>query len=256
MSPFKAGPDDGCVVCGAEDFVATAVIWDELAEQWGLTADQRVLIDRQQGERCAGCGSSRRSIALARAVLAALGGKRGDTLDEVTKRGGSARVLEINEAGELSRYLARLPGHRLVRYPDEDMTALSFGAGEFDLVVHGDTLEHVPDALAGLVECARVIAPGGACCYTVPVLSDRLTRSREGLEPSYHGPPTDPRPDFLVRWEFGADMWVWPMRAGFRSVALHGSGWSPGWPSVPRSGEAGEGLRQPAGLAIAAHTGG
>ncbi|MEM1330741.1 MAG: methyltransferase domain-containing protein [Planctomycetota bacterium] len=213
-------PLDACAVCGGEEFTLTPVVWDGLAQQWGLSEAQRHQIDRQQGERCASCGCSRRSIALARAVLAGIG-RQGETLREVARRPPEARVLEINEAGELTRWLSRFPGHTLVRYPDEDMTSLSFDDGSFDLVVHGDTLEHVPDAVAGLRECRRVLAPGGACCYTVPVLTDRLTRSRDGLEPSYHGPPDDPRQDYQVQWEFGSDAWVWPLRAGFSTVSLH-----------------------------------
>ena len=43
----------------------------------------------------------------------------------------------------------------------------------FDLVVHSDTLEHVPDPLRALQECRRVLRPGGALCFTVPTLPEK-----------------------------------------------------------------------------------
>ena len=65
-------------------------------------------------------------------------------------------MLEINEAGTLHPILRMLPRHRLVSYPEVDMTRLPFADRSFDLVVHSDTLEHVPDPGA-------VCASAGAC---------------------------------------------------------------------------------------------
>ena len=65
-------------------------------------------------------------------------------------------VLEINEAGGLTSVLKRLPNHQLIGYPDYDMTNLPFEPETFDLVLHSDTLEHVPNPIAGLSKCRRV----------------------------------------------------------------------------------------------------
>ena len=93
-------------------------------------------------------------------------------------------------------------------------------AGYYDLVIHSDTLEHVADPVVGLAECCRVLRPGGACCFTVPIIIGRLSRSRNGLPPSYHGSPGEFLTDFIVQTEYGADAWVQVLRAGFAECRI------------------------------------
>jgi hypothetical protein len=56
--------------------------------------------------------------------------------------------------------------------------------------------------------------------FTIPIIVDRITRSREGLPPSYHGHENCVEPDFLVHTEFGADAWAMIIRAGFTSCQV------------------------------------
>jgi SAM-dependent methyltransferase len=130
------------------------------------------------------------------------------------------RVLEINEAGTLNPLLSRLPGHRLLSFPEFDMANLAIPTNAVDLVVHSDTLEHVPDPLKGLRECRRVIDNQGAVIFTVPVVFGRLSRGREGLPPSYHGQRESTDSGMRVHTEFGADVWTFVVRAGFTSCEL------------------------------------
>jgi SAM-dependent methyltransferase len=125
------------------------------------------------------------------------------------------RVLEINEAGQLTQFLSGLPRHTLARYPDVDMCRMPYPDCAFDLVVHSDTLEHVPEPITGLRECHRVLEPGGFCAFTVPIIVGRMTRSRAGLAPSYHGKPDGNRRDFPVHTEYGCDAWEHLICAGF-----------------------------------------
>jgi SAM-dependent methyltransferase len=128
-------------------------------------------------------------------------------------------ILEINEAGSLSKYLARLPGHQLITYPDFDLMDLPFADRTWDFVVHSDTLEHVPDPLKGLSECRRVLRPGGFCIFTIPMIIGRMTRRRKGLPESYHGSSASP-PDYLVHTEYGADFWTEILLAGFSECRI------------------------------------
>jgi hypothetical protein len=67
-----------------------------------------------------------------------------------------------------------------------------------------------------------VLRDDGACAFTVPIVVDRLSRSRAGLPPSYHGAP-QAADRFLVHTEFGSDVWQLVFRSGFaecRMVAL------------------------------------
>lgn len=203
-----------CPCCGSTELVAQRVLWRDLISQWELSAAETAYIDRQQGLRCARCGSNLRSMTLARGIMT-LFGYKGRFLDFVADPvAAPLSVLEINEAGTLTPILKRMPRHLLIRYPDSDMQKLRFADESFDLVVHSDTLEHVPDPVAGLSECRRVLKNGGACAYTVPIVVGRLSRSRQGLAPSYHGSPQNPG-DYLVHTEYGADAWSHPLAAGF-----------------------------------------
>ena len=131
------------------------------------------------------------------------------------------RVLEVNPAGELTRFLKLARRHVLVSFPDVDLMDLPFADGAFDLVVHSDTLEHVADPLRGLEESFRVLRPGGLSCYTVPIVIGRMTTTRDAAAPSYHG-GLGVR-EYRVHTEYGADAWTQPLTAGFaecRVIAL------------------------------------
>jgi SAM-dependent methyltransferase len=97
---------------------------------------------------------------------------------------------------------------------------MPYGDGSFDLIVHSDTLEHVPNPERALAECARVLKSGGAMCFTVPILPARLSQSRTNLAPIYHGDPANQKEDLLVQTDYGADIWHFLHRAGFGAVTL------------------------------------
>jgi len=212
-----------CVCCGADTFHRTSVLWPELVEAWNLQSHEVEYIDLQQGWHCTRCSSNLRSMALASAMLRVLGAAEPLIAFLQTDEARRLRVLEINEAGTLTQFLTALPHHILVRYPEAEIHRLPFPVGSFDLVCHSDTLEHVDDPIGALRECRRVLAPGGALAYTIPIVVGRLSRNREGLPASYHGTRGQEADDLLVRTEYGADAWREPIEAGFsecRIVAL------------------------------------
>jgi SAM-dependent methyltransferase len=215
-----AEPAAYCHVCGSHDFEHTPILWPELIEAWGLSREEADYIDVQQGTHCQTCGSNVRSIALARAILRSRGFAGTLTAFVTNQAQRGLRVLEINEAGTLNPILCHMPGHRLVSFPDVDMRQLPFPPASFDLVVHSDTLEHVADPDKGLEECRRVLDIQGVLVFTVPVIINRLSRSRATLPPSFHGNPASPEPGMLVHTEFGADVWTFVTRAGFSSCEL------------------------------------
>ena len=205
-------PTTRCSCCGSGHAEQTPILWPELIEEWELSPEEAAYIDRQQGYQCTQCGASLRSMALAQAIVDQF--DYHGTLNEfVRNQGEQLRVLEINEAGQLTQFLRVLSGHTLVTFPDVDMQDLPFKDRSYDLVVHSDTLEHVPNPVAGLTECRRVMAAGGATCFTVPIVIGRLTRDRSGLKPSFHGSREDPV--YLVKTEYGADAWLQVLQAGF-----------------------------------------
>src|SRR5262249_20390918 len=131
------------------------------------------------------------------------------------------RVAEINSAGHLHHFLRSLPRLAYSEYGStrpgvrsEDLTALSYPDKSFDLVITSETLEHVPDIDRALREIGRVLKPGGAHAFTVPVVTAKpATRQRASLRegrlvhdlpPSYHGPLGTELLDRLVIYEFGS----------------------------------------------------
>lgn len=209
-----------CPVCGSEDWTDQEVLWPELVAAWQLSPEETHYINVQQGRTCAICGSNVRSAALAGAIVRAAGysGLLQDFV--VSPAAAKLRVLEINEAGTLHPWLARIPKHRLLKHPDYDLMDLAVETHAADLVIHSDTLEHVADPVQALSECRRVLAEGGALCYTIPIIVGRLTRSRNGLPASYHGNPEETAPDQKVYFEFGADFYDPIFRAGFRTCTM------------------------------------
>lgn len=211
-----------CSVCGGTSFHFDPVLWDELVAAWQLSDEERQYIDRQQGECCTQCGANLRSIALAKAIRRALG-MTGWLQQEVKRRRyRRIRILELNEAGMVTSLLACMPGRVFGHYPEVDMQAMPYPSDTFDLVVHSDTLEHVPDPVQALRECHRVLKPGGACCFTIPIIVGRLSRRRDGMPASYHGEPETQSEDWKVQTEYGADAWCQVLEAGFESVMITG----------------------------------
>jgi SAM-dependent methyltransferase len=114
-------------------------------------------------------------------------------------------------------------GGKLVRH--EDMQRLSFKAETFDLVVHSDVLEHIPDPYQGMMEIHRVLRPGGKCVFACPIYSVMDHRKRaEILEgnlifldgPCFHGDPLREH-GVPVFYEFGLSLIHDLKRLGFRA---------------------------------------
>ncbi|MGB3787498.1 MAG: methyltransferase domain-containing protein [Phormidesmis sp.] len=210
-----------CCCCGSQKFQEHEILWKELVDEWRLSPYEIDYINRQQGLSCLNCGANLRSIALALAFMKVLNFE-GLFLDFV--KNGSTRhlkVLEINEAGSLTPWLAQMPGHKLIKYPDYNMMTLPFEAATFDIVIHSDTLEHVEHPTRALSECRRVLKPkAGFCLFTVPIVVDRLTISRTGFPPSYHGRETTQPKDYLVLTEYGCDAWRQVILAGFSECRI------------------------------------
>lgn len=136
---FSAGIDTLpaiCSICGGTSFRHHPVLWDGLAAEWQLNAEERGYIDRQQGTACVDCGANLRVMALANAVRSAIGTLM--PLQQAVKEGlfDSWRVLDCNGAEGISSALSDLPGYRRADYPAYDMRRLPFANGSFDLVVH------------------------------------------------------------------------------------------------------------------------
>lgn len=209
-----------CLACGGGDLRFMSVLWPRLIAEWQLGPTEIAYLDRQQGLACAGCGAPLRSMALAEAIARCIGARAPLKPLIADPRLRVLRTVGVNRVPGLTDLLVALPHHRQLAFPAVDLMDMPLPDGSVDLLLHSETLEHVVEPRRALAECHRVLALGGYCCFTVPLVAGRLTRSRAGLPPSYHGAPGIELDDLIVRTEFGADLWAMVLEAGFAGCEM------------------------------------
>jgi SAM-dependent methyltransferase len=215
-----------CIICGTvnDTWIYREILNGDLSSAWELSDEQVVKINMRESSFCSFCLNGARTRALAKGIMKAVNFPGAalftDWISEANKR--NYKVAEINSCNKLHDSLAKLDNLSFSEYhhdanskvndiPNENILHLTYPDNLFDVVLHSETLEHVPDFKKSLADCTRVLKPGGTCIYTVPVINGRATRkcieiSEAGdlvflKPPSYHGLSDD----FLVFWEFGDD---------------------------------------------------
>jgi len=210
-----------CYCCGESQFKYEPVLSDELVRQWGLSQEEMNYIDLQQGFRCVNCNNNLRSNVLAKSLLESIGSNDFLNNTSMRRKYRKLNILEINSAGDLTQFLSQFKNHRLIEYPEFDIQNLNLQDQNWDVVLHSDTLEHIPDYKKALGECYRILKPSGKLIFTTPIIVNRLSKSRQGLELSYHGSPHENLTEMLVHWEFGLDLWADLAQVGFESVKIN-----------------------------------
>ncbi|HEV7491594.1 MAG TPA: class I SAM-dependent methyltransferase [Rhodanobacteraceae bacterium] len=155
---------------------------------------------------------------------------------------GKCDVCELSSRGALVAYLRRkarsvttseyLPGVAPGTLQDgvrcEDVQRLTYENASFDLVTHTEVLEHVPDDARAIGELLRVLRPGGAMIFTVPMHEGERTieraRQHDGaieylLEPVYHLDLLRPEGILAFR-DYGRDIVERLRVAGFVDVRI------------------------------------
>lgn len=222
-----------CNVCGR----TTRFLYNSWAIPADFVRDLRTTAVREayryrESMWCAACGASTRERGLW-SVLIEHYGQQATSARELVRETqfASLRIAEVNRLNAGHEHLGRVPGLAYAEYPDEDIQALSYADGLFDLLITSDTMEHVPDYRQGLRETRRVLKAGGRHILTVPLRPDLpASQDRSGMRPIYHGVPPGPlaflrRPtqDMIARHDFAWDFLNEVEGAGF-SVELHSTG--------------------------------
>ena len=177
--------------------------------------------------RCAACGLTGTALSLL-PVLA----------DHLAANPDAGPAWEMSTHGPVRPFLARhgietveteyLPGVPSGTVIDgvrcEDVTATSFGDASLGLVTCNQVFEHVEDHMAGFAECHRVLRPGGALIFAVP-LGGRATRPVAETvadrvvfhgRPEHHGSRLTGPGSVPVFWHFhGPDVVERLRRVGF-----------------------------------------
>lgn len=201
--------------------------------------------------RCRSCKASLREREQASALLECLPGPRSASLamlvlDEASR---GLRIYEPGTMGPFRPFLQQLPAYRQSDYypdgpgsrknpdlPHEDLQALNYGDGSFDVVLTSDILEHVRHPRRAMEEIARVLSPGGWHVCTVPLQWPMPARTRARVDVSgeqdrhllpahYHGNGKGGRS--LVYNDFGADVVELARDAGFAAQLRRANTGSP-----------------------------
>lgn len=203
-------------------------------------------VNLREGLVCQACGLNSRTRQLFASVLRQYG--RGDHIALLEAFSPFASyVSSVFPLAELSEYHSpSTPGGQISVFsgPDnvsreachQDMLALSFEDGSLDGIVHNDVLEHVPDAVAGLAECRRVLKPGATALFTMPWfpwLPETLVRGtldvdgtlHEILPTELHGDGIRPEGIYTF-FNFGADFAGFLAASGFDGIEF-GLGYDP-----------------------------
>ncbi len=165
---------------------------------------------------CIFCGSVPRQRALIKVVHKEFPNWRQLQIYESAPCGASSRKLqkECEQYLPSQFYSAVQPGACKRGVRCENLEKLTFADRSFDLVITQDVFEHVLDPAPAFREIARVLKPGGAHIFTVPLYKGQKTVIRAvGVgneiqylrDPMYHGNPVDKKGSLVVT-DWGDDM--------------------------------------------------
>lgn len=170
---------------------------------------------------CSGCGSIPRERALMRTIKQFFPNFSDLIIHESSPigRGASTRLAQECTHYTFSHYSPDTPFGEIdgrTNARRENLEHLTFPDATFDLLITQDVMEHIFDPEAAFREIGRVLKPGGAHIFTVPLVNKtaptqrcaRREASGEVIhlrEPEYHGNPVDPD-GALVTMNWGYDI--------------------------------------------------
>lgn len=197
------------------------------------------------GVRCLRCAASAVTLSLVSVLQTVRPGFAGEAVYELSARGPLVEFLRARLARfTCSEYFDDVPpGERRDGVLCQDVQRLTFADGSFDVVTSTEVFEHVPDDARGFREVRRVLRPGGAFVFTVPLSGAEATAERARLAdgriehllaPEYHGDRIRGQHRVLAFRNYGRDIIARLRTAGFADAGIderfrhaflgHGSG--------------------------------
>lgn len=172
--------------------------------------------------RCSGCDSIPRERAFVRVLENMYPNFSEVELHESSPGGrGTTQLLkEKCKAYSSSHYFPDIAHGEVdpeTGFRCENLERLTFPDNSFDLFLTQDVLEHVLDPGAAFREIGRVLKPGGAHIFTVPIVNKFKPSERRAIqletggvqhlkEPKYHGNPMNTAEGSLVTVDWGYDI--------------------------------------------------
>jgi hypothetical protein len=170
---------------------------------------------------CSNCHSIPRERALMHVIKMYYPNYRSLVIHESSPchRGASPKLKEDCSGYSASQYFPDVPRGEIniaVGWSCEDLEGLTLADASIDLFITQDVMEHIFDPAKAFREIARVLSPGGAHIFTVPLVNKEKASecwaSREDSgevifhhPPEYHGNPIDASGS-LVTMHWGFDL--------------------------------------------------
>ena len=167
--------------------------------------------------KCAVCRSLPRQRALTRILNEVYPNWRSLIIHESspTLGGISERFRKECEQYSASQYYpGATPGVSIGHFRNENLESLTLADQSVDIFITQDVLEHVYSPAAAFREIGRVLRPGGAHIFTVPLVNKHrpsqiwATLNDDGspnflVEPDFHDNPVDPKGSpVTMHWGF------------------------------------------------------
>ena len=168
---------------------------------------------------CSKCGSIPRERALMHVIKTYYPNYRDLKIHESSpaNRGVSPKLKNECADYSCSHYFPDIePGAFHRKFQCQNLEDMTFDDESFDLFITQDVMEHIFDPARAFKEIARVLKPGGAHIFTVPIINKaKQTECWASLdekgeiihhhEPEYHGNPID-NEGSLVTMHWGYDL--------------------------------------------------
>lgn len=147
--------------------------------------------------RCLGCRANATNLSLIPVIKQHCRSHLVTAAWEMSTYGATLDYLKrhVAQVYESEYFEGKQPGEIVDNVRNEDVQNTSFADASLDLITSNQVFEHVPDDLMGFAECFRILKPGGALLFTVPLHGIQDTRRLAALqnggivhytEPEYH----------------------------------------------------------------------
>jgi hypothetical protein len=183
--------------------------------------------------KCVNCKSIPRERALMKTIEDLYPNWKNLTIHESSpgNRGHSKKLNEQGEKYTASQFFVNEPLGTIVgNYQNEDLEQMTFADESFDIFVTSDVMEHIYNPEKAFKEIHRVLKPGGAHIFSVPLINKHkktqrwANKGKDGepeflFEPEWHGNPIDKKGSpVTMHWSFDivdfikketeADCWI------------------------------------------------